>query len=105
MTTEQNPQPTPHAGTSTDQAPQPQAQGSPGPQSQPTAAPGYGYAPPKRLVRRRDDRMLGGVCSGVADYAGIDVTVVRLLTVLGAVFGLGSLVLIYLVMWVVLPEG
>ena len=42
--------------------------------------------------------------AGVADYLGVDVTLVRLLTVLGAVFGLGSLVVAYVVMWVLLPE-
>ena len=31
----------------------------------------------KRLVRRRHDKMLGGVCAGVADYLGLDVTLVR----------------------------
>ena len=61
--------------------------------------------PPKRLVRRRDDRMLAGVCSGVADYFGLDVTLVRLLTVLGAIFGLGSLVVAYVVAWILLPEA
>jgi phage shock protein PspC (stress-responsive transcriptional regulator) len=59
---------------------------------------------PKRLVRRSDDRMIAGVCSGLADYLGMDVTLVRLLTVLGAVFGFGSLVVAYVVMWVLVPE-
>ena len=59
----------------------------------------------KRLVRRRDDRMVAGVCSGVADYFGVDVTLVRLVTVLGAVFGLGSLVVAYVVAWILLPEA
>jgi phage shock protein PspC (stress-responsive transcriptional regulator) len=59
---------------------------------------------PRRLVRRSDDSMLGGVCSGVADYLGVDVTLIRLLTVLGAVFGLGSLVVAYVVLWIVLPQ-
>ncbi len=58
----------------------------------------------KRLVRRSDDKMVAGVCSGVADYLGVDVTLVRVLTVLGAVFGLGSLVVAYVVMWVLVPE-
>ena len=44
---------------------------------------------PKRLIRRRDDRMVAGVCSGVADYFGVDVTLVRLLTVVGTIFGFG----------------
>ena len=58
----------------------------------------------KRLVRRRDDRMIGGVCSGVAAYLGVDVTLVRVLTVLGAVFGLGSLLVAYVVAWILMPE-
>ena len=70
------------------------------PQSAPTPQP----PAPKRLVRRSDDKMVAGVCSGVATYLGVDVTLVRLLTVLGAVFGLGSLVVAYVVMWVLLPE-
>lgn len=58
----------------------------------------------RRLVRSRDDRWLGGVCAGVADYAGMDANLVRLLTVLGTVFGLGSLVVAYVVAWVLIPE-
>ncbi len=84
--------------------------------TQPTEnpSPAYQQAPPqqppiqqpsgKRLVRRSDDKMVAGVCSGVADYLGVDVTLVRVLTVLGAVFGLGSLVVAYVVMWVLVPE-
>lgn len=60
--------------------------------------------PPYRRLTRGEDRWLGGVCSGVADYAGIDVTLVRLLSVLGTIFGLGSLVLVYLVAWVLVPK-
>lgn len=59
---------------------------------------------PKRLVRRRDDRMVAGVCSGVADYLGVDVTLVRLVTVLGAVFGFGTFIVAYLVGWLLIPE-
>ena len=59
---------------------------------------------PKRLVRRRDDRMIAGVCSGVAAYLGVDVTLVRLVTVLGAVFGFGTFIVAYLVGWLLIPE-
>jgi len=58
----------------------------------------------KRLTRNTDDKMLGGVCSGVADYLGVDVTLVRLLTVVGAIFGLGSLVIAYVVAWLLVPQ-
>jgi phage shock protein C len=59
---------------------------------------------PQRLVRRSDDRMVAGVCSGVADYLGVDVTLVRLVTVVGAILGFGSLILAYVVAWALLPE-
>jgi phage shock protein C len=59
---------------------------------------------PRRLVRRRDDRMLAGVCSGVAEYLGVDVTLVRLVTLIGAILGFGTLILAYVVAWALLPE-
>jgi phage shock protein C len=58
---------------------------------------------PRRLVRRSDDRMVAGVCSGVADYLGVDVTLVRLVTVVGAILGFGSLILAYVVAWALIP--
>lgn len=60
--------------------------------------------PTKQLVRTRNGRLVAGVCSGIAEYVGIDVTVIRLLfVVLGVVtFGVG--VLIYLAAWIVIPE-
>lgn len=74
--------------------------------SAPTPPPATGpTSQPKRLVRRTDNKMIAGVCSGVADHLGIDITLVRLLTVLGAIFGLGSLVVAYVVMWILVPEG
>ncbi len=59
----------------------------------------------KRLVRNTNDKVIGGVCAGVADYLGIDVTLVRVLTVVGAVFGLGTLVVAYVVAWAVMPTA
>lgn len=59
---------------------------------------------PRRLTRSTDDKMLGGVCAGIADYTGIDVTLIRVLTVLGVVFGLGSVAVAYLVAWLLVPK-
>lgn len=59
----------------------------------------------KKLVRRTDDKMLGGVCAGLADYLGVDVTLVRLGVAAATILGLGSLVLVYLLAWILLPEG
>ena len=58
----------------------------------------------KRLVRSRDDRWLAGVCGGVAEYAGVDANLVRLVVVLGTIFGFGSLLVAYVVAWILMPE-
>jgi phage shock protein PspC (stress-responsive transcriptional regulator) len=89
-----------------DQPPsQPTAQPTPPPTS-PNADQQYASSAsvPRRLVRRTDDRMIGGVCAGLADHLGLDVTLVRLLTVLVTVLGLGSVVIAYLVALVIIPE-
>ena len=56
------------------------------------------------LVRRRDGRMLAGVCAGVADYLGLDVTVVRVIWAVVAVITGGAGVLAYLVAWAIIPD-
>lgn len=64
---------------------------------------GHGANPAKQLYRRRDGRMLAGVCAGLAAYFGVDVTLVRLGFAIFSIFwGLGAL--IYLVAWAVIPE-
>jgi phage shock protein PspC (stress-responsive transcriptional regulator) len=42
----------------------------------------YSSQPPKRLVRSTSNRVIGGVCGGVADYLNMDATLVRVLPVL-----------------------
>lgn len=56
-----------------------------------------------RLYRSRTDKVIGGVSGGLADYINIDPVVVRILFVLLAVFG-GSGVLVYIILWIVIPE-
>jgi phage shock protein C len=60
---------------------------------------------PKRLLRSRNDRMLGGVCGGVAEYLGIDSTLLRILVVVGTVVGFGSLLVAYIIGWILIPEA
>jgi phage shock protein C len=57
----------------------------------------------KQLTRSRDDRWIAGVCGGVADYTGIDATVVRLVLVACTILGAGSLIVGYVVAWVLMP--
>ena len=56
----------------------------------------------KRLFRSKADRVIAGVCGGVADYFVIDPVLVRILFVLTAIFGAGFI--IYLVLWIMMPE-
>ena len=56
----------------------------------------------KRLYRSRDDRMIFGVCGGLAKYFGIDPVIVRLITVLLA-FADGVGILAYIVLAIVVP--
>jgi phage shock protein C len=58
----------------------------------------------KTLTRSKSDRMIAGVCAGLADYLGMDPTVVRLLFVLGFFTLHGGLLLAYLIMAIVTPE-
>ncbi|WP_322794267.1 PspC domain-containing protein [Bellilinea sp.] len=57
----------------------------------------------KRLFRSRQERMLGGVCGGLAEYLGLDPTVVRLVFLLLFFLG-GQGLLVYLIMWLIVPE-
>ncbi|MBK6345638.1 MAG: PspC domain-containing protein [Bacteroidales bacterium] len=56
-----------------------------------------------RLHRSVNGRVIGGVAGGLADFFGMDPTIVRLIFVLLAVFGGGG-VLLYIILWIVLPE-
>ena len=64
----------------------------------------YPPQPPKRLVRSASNRVIGGVCGGVADYLNMDVTLVRILTVLISLFT-GVPVILYIIALFIVPEG
>ena len=57
----------------------------------------------RRLYRSRYEKKLGGVCAGLAEYFGIDVSLVRLLWILLAVV-YGSGILAYILAWIIIPE-
>jgi phage shock protein PspC (stress-responsive transcriptional regulator) len=60
-------------------------------------------APRGRLYRDDNDKLLGGVCSGVANYLRLDPTIVRLVLALIAFLG-GSGILLYILLWIILPS-
>ena len=58
----------------------------------------------KKLYRSRTDRMLAGVCGGLADYFGVDPTIVRILMVLFALAG-GPGLILYIILMLIIPEA
>jgi len=58
----------------------------------------------QRLDRNRTDRMLGGVCGGIGSYLGVDPTIVRLVFVVATILTGGLVALLYLILWIVIPE-
>ena len=57
----------------------------------------------KRLVRATKNKLLGGVCGGIAEYYNMDPTIVRLLWVIfSLIYGVG--VLAYIIAWIIVPQ-
>ncbi|NLP16546.1 MAG: PspC domain-containing protein [Clostridiales bacterium] len=56
---------------------------------------------PKKLYRSNRDKMICGVCAGIAEYLNMDPTVIRLLWVLFSVFGVGLFV--YIIAAIIMP--
>ena len=76
-----------------------------------TVPPTYNAPPPNpnasqpRLLRRStDDKVLGGVCGGIARYLGVDAVLIRLLFAALTIMGFGAGVVAYLVAWIVIPK-
>jgi len=63
-----------------------------------------GAMTPRQLVRPRYGRRIAGVCAGVAQHYGWNVTTVRLLWFLAFIFG-GTGGLLYIILWIVMPDG
>ncbi len=58
----------------------------------------------RRLTRSQDNKMIAGVCGGLAEYLAIDVTLVRLLFVLLLLLG-GHGLLVYVILWIIMPQA
>lgn len=59
----------------------------------------------RRLFRNPDDKILGGVVGGIAAYFSWDVTLIRLLLLVILVCGYGTLVPVYIICWLLIPEA
>ena len=58
----------------------------------------------RQLTRSQSNRRIAGVCGGIAEYFDIDPTLVRIAFVVAALLG-GPGLLLYVVLWIVLPKG
>jgi phage shock protein PspC (stress-responsive transcriptional regulator) len=66
------------------------------------------YRPPtpaKQLVRTQDDKMIAGVCGGLARYLGVDATLVRVVAVVGLVFAFPAASIGYVLAWAIMPSA
>jgi phage shock protein C len=59
---------------------------------------------PREFTLSNSQKMIGGVCGGIADYFGWDVNLVRVATVAGAVLSGSTVVLIYLAALMLMPR-
>ena len=57
-----------------------------------------------RKLTRSNDRMIAGVCAGLAEYFGFDTTIVRIIYTLLTVFTAFSGVIVYIILMIVMPE-
>ncbi|MBA3291811.1 MAG: PspC domain-containing protein [Actinomycetota bacterium] len=59
--------------------------------------------PKQQLVRPRSNKMIAGVCAGLADYFGVSVGKMRFGFLLFGLFGAGEIV--YLALWIIAPKA
>ena len=64
-----------------------------------------GRGKPKRLFRDPDDKIIAGVCSGLGVYFNVEPWIFRALFVITFLFGFGAPILIYVILWIVIPEA
>ena len=57
----------------------------------------------KKRLTRSDDKTIGGVCAGLAEYLDIDPTIVRIVWVLMVLFA-GFGILLYVILWLIMPK-
>jgi phage shock protein PspC (stress-responsive transcriptional regulator) len=64
----------------------------------------YSNGSGKVLFRPRENRIIAGVCAGLAEYTGMDVNLIRVIAALVTLFTAGTGLLAYVVAWIVIPD-
>ena len=57
----------------------------------------------KRLYRNKKDKIIGGVCGGIAEYLNVDPVIIRLLWIVASLIW-GAGILAYLIAWIIIPK-
>ncbi|MCD6226407.1 MAG: PspC domain-containing protein [Candidatus Aenigmarchaeota archaeon] len=58
----------------------------------------------KRLYRSGKEKILGGVCGGIAEYFNVDPTIIRIIWIL-IVLGYGAGIIAYIIAWIIIPKN
>lgn len=59
----------------------------------------------RKLYRSSQDKMLAGICGGLGEMFSVDSTMIRLVVAALALFTLGTAVVVYILGWIIIPEG
>lgn len=59
----------------------------------------------RRLYRSAKEKILGGVCGGIAEYFNVDPVLIRLLWIIGLFVSVGTLILAYFIFWIIIPRN
>lgn len=74
------------------------------PEATPDELPQFSGASTRKLFRNTDDKMLGGVCSGIGAYLGVSEVVIRVVFLI-SFFAFGTGLLAYIILWIIIPEA
>lgn len=58
----------------------------------------------EKKLYRANDTLLGGVCTGIAEYIGIDPIIAQILTVVLSIASAGAVIILYIVLWIIIPK-
>ncbi len=58
----------------------------------------------KKLTRSQTNRKISGVCGGIAEYFNVDPTIIRIAFVIATIIGIGTPILIYIILIFIMPD-
>jgi phage shock protein PspC (stress-responsive transcriptional regulator) len=74
------------------------------PEASPDELPQFSGTSSRKLFRNTDDKMIGGVCSGIGAYLGVSEVVMRVVFLI-SFFAFGTGLLAYIILWIIIPEA